>query len=345
MAGVRYDNPVGLIVGAAILQVLAALSVGLRFYTRRWKQQKIIISDWLVTVAFIFGLGLTALEFYAIATHALAYPAGASIEDPKSVTDRVNRAKYVEFAFLILGIVGLGFLKLSVCFLYWNLFAKLMFRRFLIFWTIIIILWTVTFSIIHFAECGDHLLALFATTEDYTKYCKISIHSGWAYVGTDIFTDVVTLIIPIPVILRLNMPRHLKVLSLLVFSIGTLSVGASTVKAYIYISATLNRYTEDAILILTGFSIWNLAEIQIGIIAACGPVLRAIAIKLVPTESISSLLNSWRVRSKQSSQPASDLGKNSGSDERLQKGNRSDGEAERNSNRSYELEQRNTANV
>ncbi|KAI0101391.1 hypothetical protein GGR51DRAFT_335214 [Nemania sp. FL0031] len=95
MAGVRYDNPVGLIVGTAILQALAALSVGLRFYTRRWKRQKIITSDWLVTVAFIFGAGLTALELYAISSHALAYPAGASIEDPKSVTDRVNRAKYV----------------------------------------------------------------------------------------------------------------------------------------------------------------------------------------------------------------------------------------------------------
>ncbi|KAI0101390.1 hypothetical protein GGR51DRAFT_530564 [Nemania sp. FL0031] len=221
-----------------------------------------------------------------------------------------------------------------------------MFRRFLIFWTIIIILWTITFSIIHFAECGDHLLALFSQTEDYTRYCKVSIHSGWAYVGTDIFTDVVTLIIPIPVILRLNMSRQMKVLSLLVFSIGTLSVGASTVKAYIYISATLNRYTEDAILILTGFSIWNLAEIQIGIIAACGPVLRAIAIKLVPTESISSLIGSWRMRSKQSSKPSS-LGKNSGSDERLQRGSRSDGEAERTGNNlpSYELEQRKPSDV
>ncbi|KAJ8126172.1 hypothetical protein O1611_g7466 [Lasiodiplodia mahajangana] len=294
MAGVRYDNLVGLILGTVILQVLAALCVGLRFYTKRWKRQKIITSDWLVTVAFIFGAGLTALELYgegmlythvaAISSHALAYPTGASIEDPKSVTDRVNRAKYVEFSFLILGIIGLGFLKLSVCFLYWNLFAKLMFRRFLIFWTVIITLWTVTFSIIHFAECGDHLLALFAQIKDYTKYCKVSIHSGWAYVGTDILTDVITLIIPIPVILRLNMSRQMKVLSLLCRELAeetNSSVGASTVEAYIYISSTLSRYTEDAILILTGFSIWNLAEIQIGIIAACGPALRAVAIKLL----------------------------------------------------------------
>jgi hypothetical protein len=64
MAGVRYDNPVGLIVGTAVLQILAALSVGLRFYTRRWKEQNIIASDWLILVAFIFGAGLTALEFY-----------------------------------------------------------------------------------------------------------------------------------------------------------------------------------------------------------------------------------------------------------------------------------------
>jgi hypothetical protein len=113
-------------------------------------------------------------------------------------------------------------LKLSVCMLYWHLFAQLKFRHFLIFWIVVIALWTASFSIALFAECGNHFLALFAQPEDYTLHCGAAIPGGWAYVGTDVFTDIATLIIPIPVVLELQMSRQLKVLSILVFSIGAL---------------------------------------------------------------------------------------------------------------------------
>jgi hypothetical protein len=90
-------------------------------------------------------------------------------------------------------------------------------------------------------------------------------------------------------------------------------VGASVAKAYIYIQATLGRYTEDAIrmstarvidshsadlcsVILTGLSIWNLVEIQVEIIAACGPTLRPILTHILPTEGIRSLLGSMRAQ-------------------------------------------------
>lgn len=48
---------------------------------------------------------------------------------------------------------------------------------------------------------------------------------------------------------------------------------------------------------LTGISVWNLAEVQIGIIAACGPTLRPILSHILPTQSIRSLLGSLRVSS------------------------------------------------
>lgn len=42
---------------------------------------------------------------------------------------------------------------------------------------------------------------------------------------------------------------------------------------------------------LTGLSIWNLAECHIGIVAACGPTLRPILARILPTESLLSLLS------------------------------------------------------
>ncbi len=57
-----YNNPVGLIAATVIIQLLSAICVGPRFYSRRLKRQPFITSDWLVLAAFIFGVGLTAIE-------------------------------------------------------------------------------------------------------------------------------------------------------------------------------------------------------------------------------------------------------------------------------------------
>jgi hypothetical protein len=88
-------------------------------------------------------------------------------------------------------------------------------------------------------------------------------------------------------------------------------LGASIAKAYIYIEASLGQYKEDGIrkwypitpdfvdgtltftaVIITAISIWNLIEVQVGIIAACGPTLRHIMKETVPRDSLLYLLRS-----------------------------------------------------
>ncbi|RYP39192.1 hypothetical protein DL767_002300 [Monosporascus sp. MG133] len=299
MGQLRYSSPAGLGTGSVILQILTTLCIGLRFYSRRWKRQGILTSDWLILIAWAFGTSLTVVEIYGVAVKAIGHPLGATIEDPRSI----------ELAYLLIGIATLGLIKLSVCFLYWQLFAKIMFRRFLIVWMVIIAAWATSFVLAGLLECGSHLKALFGQPQEYLDHCGSAIPSGWAMVGSDVATDLITLIIPIPVVLKLQMSTQKKILTLFTFMIGALSVGASVAKAYIYIMATLNP-------ILTGISIWNLIEVQVGIIAACGPTLRAILTHILPTETIASLISISRSGiSKGSDNPAFD--KVSDSQERL----------------------------
>ncbi|KAI1630546.1 hypothetical protein F4809DRAFT_636478 [Biscogniauxia mediterranea] len=294
-----YDNPGGLIAGSVIMEFVSALCVGLRLYLRKRKQQKMIVSDWLILVSFIFATGLTIVEIYGVKVESLGYSLGGTIEDPRAVTGRLNKAKHIELAFLLLGVANLGFIKLSVCFLYWHLFAEVMLRRFLIFWMVIIVVWATSFVLAGLLECGSHLTALFGQPSEYLEHCGSSIPSGWAMVGSDIATDFITLIIPIPVILRLNMSTQKKILTILTFIIGALSVGASIAKGYIYIDASLRLYQDDAILILTALSIWNLTEVQVGIIASCGPTLRPVITYLSPTKNLLSSFGSrWRSKLK-----------------------------------------------
>jgi hypothetical protein len=120
----------------------------------------------------------------------------------------VDHIIQIELSFLLLGILTLGFIKTSVSFLYWHLFAQVRFRRFLIIWILVIIAWTVTFLLTGLLECGKHLKALFGTPDEYLHHCGSAIPTGWAYVGSDIATDMITLIIPIPIVSRAGRPRE-----------------------------------------------------------------------------------------------------------------------------------------
>ncbi|KAK4143923.1 uncharacterized protein C8A04DRAFT_28265 [Dichotomopilus funicola] len=304
----RYDDPAGLVAGTVILQAISITCVGLRFYTKRWKRQEYLVSDWLILSALIFGIGLSVIQIYGIAKQAFGYPLGATIQDPYAVTGRLNLAKHLELAYLLVGIVALGLIKLSICFFYWHLFARVMFRRFLMVWIIVIIIWATAFVLSGLLECGSYLLALFGTPQEYLDHCGSAIPAGYAMVASDILTDFVTLMIPIPVILTLQTSTRTRILTLLTFMIGALSVGASIAKGYIYITATLGLYTEDAISILTGIGIWNLVEVQVGIIAACGPTLRPVLGRIFPGDfaSLASMLGLSKLSSKLSSKPSSD---------------------------------------
>lgn len=316
----RYEDPAGLVAGTVIMQVVSLAAVGLRFYSRRWKRQRYIVSDWLILVALVFGIGLSVIELYGVSQKAFGYPLGGTLEDPRAVNGRLNKAKHLELSFLLMGITALGFIKLSVCFLYWHLFSMVMFRRFLIAWIVIIIVWATSFVIAGLAECGSHLRALFGTPQDYLDHCGSAMPTGYAMVGSDVLTDLITLLIPIPVIVKLQMSSRTRLLTLLTFMVGALSVGASIAKAYIYIMATLGLYTEDAISILTGIGIWNLIEVQVGIIAACGPSLRAILGRLIPVEatlSVLSLLGMSKASSKNASDPLPSFVKMPESEEQL----------------------------
>ncbi|KAK8041469.1 hypothetical protein PG994_014476 [Apiospora phragmitis] len=302
-----YDNPAGLIAASIILWLLTVICVSLRFGLRLWDRQSILTSDWLILFGWTFGTGLVAMEIYGVAIKSLGHRVGATLADPTAVTGQINRTKHIQLALLLLGVTALGLIKLSVCFLYWQLFAKLSnnlaLRRFLISWMVVIVAWAVTFVMAGLLECGTHLTAVFSPT-GYLEHCGSAMNGGYAMVGTDIATDFVTLIIPIPIVMGLQMNLQKKLLALSAFLIGALSVGASVAKGVIYIRSSMGTYSEDGIIIITGLSIWNLVEIEVGIIAACGPLLRPAITRAL---SIPSFLSSkWRASSKISDHKGSD---------------------------------------
>lgn len=59
-----YQSKAGIIVGTLVLQVISFIFICLRFYTRHWTKKAILVSDWLLLIAFICATGLSVMEVY-----------------------------------------------------------------------------------------------------------------------------------------------------------------------------------------------------------------------------------------------------------------------------------------
>ncbi|CAI6338767.1 unnamed protein product [Periconia digitata] len=276
----QHSTPAGIIVGTTILQVVSAGSVGLRFYTRFWRRSSILVSDWLILAAFVLATGLTITEYYGIAVKAFAYPISLTFHDANAANRQLVQLNNLQNVIFLTSIPALGLIRVSVSLLYWHLFAAVKLRRFLIFWIVLMVAWTLAFFICKVVECRGRLDAL--DPMERRKYCGACRNSGYVYAGSGILADLITLLIPLPIVISLSLPTKQKCLVLATFMIGALSVGASIAKGYMYIVSMMNNAKWDAALLLGDFSMWNLAEVQVGIIAACGMTLRPTLARILP---------------------------------------------------------------
>ena len=62
----RYDNPVGIIVGVVVMQAMVVLCLAMRFHTRQLKKSGIMTSDWLILAAAVCGVALSFIEIYGM---------------------------------------------------------------------------------------------------------------------------------------------------------------------------------------------------------------------------------------------------------------------------------------
>jgi len=96
------------------------------------------------------------------------------------------------------------------------------FRRLLIVWTTIVVVWLVGAVLGFFFQCGTHFTAPLGSPDEYARYCTHTAAIGYAVVASNMATDLLTVLIPIPVIMGMHMSRKKKILTLLTFMIGSL---------------------------------------------------------------------------------------------------------------------------
>ncbi|KAF2756406.1 hypothetical protein EJ05DRAFT_64279 [Pseudovirgaria hyperparasitica] len=296
-----YNNPDGIIAATVIVQFLVIGIVCLRILSRRKQEKKRLISDWLILAATLMSMGLAIAQIYGAANGPLGLLLAPRLKaDPSHAADMVQLLREYNFSFIVIGIAAIGLIKISVSLLYLQIFSTRNFRPYIIGWTVIMVIWTIGFLLTFLSLCGSHgTLASYKFTNAKTvdKFCGTERvkQMDFALVVSGSITDLITVMLPIPMTWSLQLSLRRKISIIGIFLVGMLSVGASVARTYISLDSKFGKGTPmDQGLGVTATCLWTLIEIQLGILAACSLTIRPILHEIAAHGPIHSLLTSTR---------------------------------------------------
>ncbi|KAE8337139.1 hypothetical protein BDV24DRAFT_154585 [Aspergillus arachidicola] len=243
----------------------------------------------MVTVTDIFGpqppgidlndnqtpqINATVIALYIVAVIAAILRFVTRIKVQKislGIDDRLIAASLILFAYIFIYPVLLPSIKVSIILLYRQIFGMN--------WMMWVCL---TLSIGHGAccmiafLCSCRLLSYFYTQFADPSGGKCIINLYAFYLGnaaTNVFTDIITLLVPIPIISRLQIRPMQKVLVSGIFLLGWfVSVGSMGRIYYLTLLAT----NPDINWVMGDIYLWSTIEPCIGIVCACLPTLNAL---------------------------------------------------------------------
>lgn len=183
----------------------------------------------------------------------------------------------------VMYIVALCFAKLSILYFYRAIATKKTFRHFIHATIAFVSLYSFAAAVAGIFQCNnpseswntDRVFAQFdpnSAPPQAKPVCfdptKLLIFCGAA----NLFTDIVILLLPIPIALGLRIPMSKRLALIGIFSVGLVAIIASSVRMYfmmLWAQSAYNsaRYGDDLLL-------WGQVEINAGIISASVPFLR-----------------------------------------------------------------------
>ncbi|TWU71249.1 hypothetical protein ED733_002409 [Metarhizium rileyi] len=241
---------------------IAVLSVILRIVSRRIKRARLWLDDWIIVAAVPFS---TALSF-SVAGYGVSKGLGKHIwaTPPDSM-----------YAWAIVMLIGLvTYPVVVVCFkwsilaFYWRLFR---FER-----SVRIFIWILVALVFLWG------LAVFDPVNPLTPgsyNCRISQMKflRWNAIPT-LVTDVVLLILPLPYIWGLQLPRAKKIGIVATFLLGSFILIVTIIRLSFLVRGQASGY--DMTWNMTEVILWVIAEANVGIVCACLPLLLPVLTKL-----------------------------------------------------------------
>ncbi|KAF1974067.1 hypothetical protein BU23DRAFT_598633 [Bimuria novae-zelandiae CBS 107.79] len=259
----------------SVLSAIATLAVVGRFWARKLKKQQHGNDDWtslasLVIMWALAGVTLKGTSMGIYGSRELDVSKPNEDLEMKDVEQLISKYNFVK---CILLIAGLGLVKLSVVFLYRRIFKVVKpFHLYSIGLIILLSAWAIGFLLANLFQCGTRLWALWKSNAAMLRYCKASAPASYGFVVSDIVTDVLVLVSPIPIVWHMKVSTSRKFGITGLFALGTLSTAAACGRMYTFLEA--RQRAKSPWQMESELAIWALIELSVAVLAACLPVMR-----------------------------------------------------------------------
>ncbi|EKG12360.1 hypothetical protein MPH_10477 [Macrophomina phaseolina MS6] len=256
-------------VTAFTLTSISTIIVGLRLYCNVHLLKRAGISDLFMSAALIMTWAIAVVNHYQV-----KYGTGQHIYDLGMSMDALEGTLKSWYSFQIAYLVDLLFVKFSILFFYCAICDQKWFRTVIYSMMAIVGSFTIAMTFVNAFECPNPSDAF--TVEIIMAglgSCR-DLHSMYfAQAGFNIASDVVIMLIPVPLLLRLQMSKARRIALFGIFSVSFVAVLASILRLW-----TLTIWAKSKDIPYSGgpILIWSQIELNAAIISASFPSMKAL---------------------------------------------------------------------
>ncbi|KAF2230487.1 hypothetical protein EV356DRAFT_579944 [Viridothelium virens] len=285
-----YATPAACAFIGAFFPAIGLAAVVVRFHFRRTSKTGLGWDEWSCVLGWLFNLAFGLGLIIGVAKQVIGHQ--LMVSDAPNVQHRLN--VFFQFVWFLTSFcyAALGFMKLSVLFLYRRIFANKNGggnRTFdIINWTLfaLVLLWSTIFSLSSFFMCGRRFSAIWGGAEALGEDCLDIRAENTFGCAFDVVGDVFIILLPLPMVLRLHMAVIQKVAVVATLLTGTLSLVCGILRLYINVrynasylkngkpGNVLGVSSSDIIGTTTLLLFWSQIEIGVANIAICLPAMR-----------------------------------------------------------------------
>ncbi|KAJ5369879.1 uncharacterized protein N7496_005971 [Penicillium cataractarum] len=247
----------------SFLLLLSTTSVLLRLYCRIFLVHKVGPDDYLILSGLIVTIGMGIMNGFHI-----SYGTGRHIADLPLDKILVPTLKHW-YVYQLVYPLSIGLVKFSILAQYYRIFAVNRFRKCVIGVGLFVFAYTIIVVFVNAFECRSKPWR--AWDPSFPEGCNDLHATYFSTAGINILTDLIILVIPLPLLMKLNLHRRRKYALIAIFLSGTFASAASIVRLNgLYKYTVTKDVSYDAIQIL----FWSQIEVNVAIISASAPSLR-----------------------------------------------------------------------
>ncbi|KAK4252367.1 integral membrane protein [Corynascus novoguineensis] len=264
------DNNARLVyIPSAVFVVICPVLMGLRIWARLIKGGKLTADDWTAVAALLFTLltsgFLVASCQYGMGRHWVTI----------GPQDRFETNKYF-FMAQVTYKAAINLVKCCILLLYLRIFYIVRWFRYSC-WALlsIVAMYCAASILVTIFQCRPVIRAF---DKDTPGTCIDTAKFWFANAGFSIATDIIILLLPMPLIWKLGAPKGQKYALMGVFAVGIFAVITSCLRVTtldLFAKSPDNTYNIDNVM-------WTIVEPNVAVICACLPILRPLVVGLIP---------------------------------------------------------------